>query len=364
MAGEAVIRRPTLDLRASAGGRADPDRQRAGGDRPERSPQSARRSTPRRATRQLWLTPELEFVQWNPIAASPIGRNGGEVLGVFGTATLVGRSAGLVRVEHPDQGSARARNLGGRSQAAEMGRGASSVRSTEDLAGTGEALFRQHCAGCHNAPPYRRTDPAANLFGKTFIEIGRVDYRAIGTDPAYVKSLVQRLVRTNAATAQALDGQPVVPAAAYFLQTAGAIISRAMDEAGLSEQEKAAFGGFRLRPSGHARRSAAALRAAVAHRPEGEPAGRGSGRPDRTSTTARCRRLRAALAGGGAPEGVLDRRARAGPRAARLRERRRARAVPVRHAACRATATRAISTRRQGLSPDERKAIIEYLKTL
>ena len=30
----------------------------------------------------LWLTPELEFVQWNPIAASPLGRNGGEVLGV------------------------------------------------------------------------------------------------------------------------------------------------------------------------------------------------------------------------------------------------------------------------------------------
>ena len=39
---------------------------------------------------QLWLTPELEFVQWNPIAASPLGRNSGEVLGVFGSANLTG----------------------------------------------------------------------------------------------------------------------------------------------------------------------------------------------------------------------------------------------------------------------------------
>ena len=117
-----------------------------------------------------------------------------------------------------------------------------------DLASRGEALFGQHCAGCHNAPPYRRTDPAANLLGKTFIEIGRVDYRKIGTDPSYVASLLQRMVRTNPATAKAHEGAPVVPAASYFLKTVGAIVTRAMNDAGLSEQEKAAFSGFRLRP--------------------------------------------------------------------------------------------------------------------
>lgn len=36
----------------------------------------------------LWLTPDLEYVQWSPIAASPIARNGGQALGVFGAANL------------------------------------------------------------------------------------------------------------------------------------------------------------------------------------------------------------------------------------------------------------------------------------
>ncbi len=37
----------------------------------------------------LWLTPKLEWVQWNGSAANPMGRNAGEVLGTFGTLNLV-----------------------------------------------------------------------------------------------------------------------------------------------------------------------------------------------------------------------------------------------------------------------------------
>ena len=97
-------------------------------------------------------------------------------------------------------------------------------------------------------PPYQRTDPSVNLFGRTFIEIGRVDYKEIGTDPVYIDSLVQRLVRTNEATAGLNDGKLVVPAVQYFSNAVGAIISRAMDELGLTEAEKIALAGFRLRP--------------------------------------------------------------------------------------------------------------------
>ena len=43
---------------------------------------------------QLWLAPELEAVQWIPIARSPINRNAAEVLGVFGTANLSGERSG------------------------------------------------------------------------------------------------------------------------------------------------------------------------------------------------------------------------------------------------------------------------------
>jgi hypothetical protein len=195
----------------------------------------------------LWLAPDLEFVQWNPLAANPIGRNGGEVLGVFGSAKLTGDPKGWFT------SSLLIKQL----QALETWLVALKPPKSDetifgsvdpDLARTGEGLFQRDCVSCHNAPPYRRTDPAANFFQKTFIEIGRVDYRAIGTDPVYFDSLLGRLVRTNAATALVHNGEAVVPAAVYFTNTTGAIISRAMEDAGLTDAEKAALSGYRLRP--------------------------------------------------------------------------------------------------------------------
>ena len=247
IAGDAVIRRPAL---ASGFGRVDALTQivNALAVTDQADPLNLRAVDAPTSYPQLWLAPELEFVQWNPIAASPIGRNGGEVLGVFGTATLTGDPQGWFA------SSLRIRDLHAietwladlkppRWDEALLG------PIDRSLAATGEALFREHCAACHNAPPYRRTDPAANFFGRTFIEIGRVDYRKVGTDSTYVDSLARRLVRTNVATAQAHEGNPVVPAAAYFLNTAGAIVTRAMVEAGLSDAEKAEYSGFRLRPA-------------------------------------------------------------------------------------------------------------------
>jgi mono/diheme cytochrome c family protein len=245
MSGDAAIRRPTLP---SGFGRVDALTQIVNAlavvDQSE--PANLRPVAVPTSYPPLWLTADLEFVQWNPIAASPIGRNGGEVLGVFGSATLTGDPPGwyasslllkelhlletwVSELEPPrwDEG------LFGRIDAR--------------LAGRGESLFRQHCASCHNIAPYRRTDAAVNFFDKTFIAIGRVDYRDVGTDPLYVESLVNRLVRTNAATARLQDGKAVAPAAAYFLKTVGAIVTRAMDEAQLSDAERAAMNGFRLR---------------------------------------------------------------------------------------------------------------------
>ncbi|MDC7785325.1 di-heme-cytochrome C peroxidase [Rhodoplanes sp. TEM] len=245
LSGDAAIRRPSL---VSGFGRVDALTQivNAIAVTDQAEPANLRPVNAPTSYPPLWLTSELEFVQWNPIASSPIGRNGGEVLGVYGTATLTGDPAGwyasslLLRELHLmetwvadlkpppwDQ------NLLGRIDTARAGRG--------------EALFRQHCAGCHNMPPWRRTDPADNVFGKTFIAIGRTNYRAVGTDPLYIESLATRLVRTNAATARLQDGKAVVPAAAYFLQTVGAILTRAMDDAGIPRDERIAMNGFRLR---------------------------------------------------------------------------------------------------------------------
>ena len=246
IAGEAVIRHPRV---ASGFGRVDALTQivNAIAVTDQGEAQNLRAVDAPTSYPQLWLAPELEFVQWNPIAASPIGRNGGEVLGVFGTATLTGEPqdwfASSILIKELHAVETWIADL-------EPPKWDEAIFGPidRDRAETGEGLFRQHCAACHNAPPWRRTDPSANLFGKTFIEIGRVDYQKVGTDPVYAEALAKRLVRTNAATAQVLEGKPLVPAAAYFLRTAGAIVSRAMDEAGLTAEEKVAIGGFRLRP--------------------------------------------------------------------------------------------------------------------
>ena len=244
IAGDAMIRFPTL---ASGFGRVDALTQSINalavadqGDPQNLRPVNAPTSFP-----PLWLTPDLEFVQWNPIAASPIGRNGGEVLGVFGSATLTGdaedRFASTLLITQLQSLENWVTDL-------KPPKWDESVFGSVDatLAHTGEELFQHDCASCHNAPPYRRTDPAANFRQKTFIDIGRVDYRTIGTDPVYFDSLLQRLVRTNASTAQ--GGPDLVPAAAYFATTVGAIVKRAISDAGLSKEEILALNGFRFRP--------------------------------------------------------------------------------------------------------------------
>jgi mono/diheme cytochrome c family protein len=246
LAGDAMIRHPTL---ASGFGRLDALTQSinslAGvdqGDARNLRAVNAPTSFP-----QLWLTPQLEFVQWSPIAASPIGRNGGEVLAVFGAATLTGPPDGwLASTILIKELQALENWIADLKPPAWDEAIFGSVDRT--LAMKGEALFREHCASCHNSPPYRRTAPADNAFGKTFIEIGRIDYRAVGTDPAYIRALERRLVRTNAATAPVHAGAPVVTAAAYFLKTVGAIVKRAMKDAGIGDTEQLVLSGFRLRP--------------------------------------------------------------------------------------------------------------------
>ena len=244
LAGDAALRRPALD---SGYGRVDALTQIVNSlaVRDQKVPANIRPVAAPTSYPPLWLTPRLEFVQWNPVAASPIGRNGGQVLGVFGAADLTGASGqpfsstihfrrlhtmeGWIAELEPPQWNAEL-----------MG------PIDPDLASQGKALFADTCAGCHNMAPYETTDPARNAFAKSFIKIGKIDYRKVGTDPAYVESLSQRLVQTNPATARLLDGKQVVPAAEFFLTTVGGVIKTGMDEAGLSPEQQVAFNGFRF----------------------------------------------------------------------------------------------------------------------
>lgn len=244
--GDAVMRKPDL---ASGFGRVDALTQIVNSlaVRDQSMPENLHPVAAPTSYPALWLVPELEFVQWNPIAASPMARNGGQALGVFGKTDL-SPTAGT----NAFKSTIRIRELHAFEQwlqkltppkwdEARMG----TIDRT--LAAKGEALFKKSCAGCHNMAPYARTDPKDNFFGKTFIKIGRIDFRKVGTDPAYMTSLLTRQIATNPTTARLFDGAPVVPAPLFFAGTVAASVKRAMDEAGLSQQEKIVLNGFRFR---------------------------------------------------------------------------------------------------------------------
>lgn len=245
LSGEAVMRRPT---RQSGFGRVDALTQIVNSlsVRDQKIPLNLREVAAPVSYPPLWLTPQLEFVQWSPIAASPIARNGGQVLGVFGQANLAYsgvdafRSTVLLRelfaiekwVEKLEAPTWDERLFGA---------------IDTSLADRGKTLFLENCATCHNAAPYKKTNPADNFFGKTFIKIGKVDYKNVGTDPTYIEALTQRYVQTNDVTKKIFNDAAVVPAPAYFLRTVGAVLTKAMDDAAIPDTERAAMNGFRLR---------------------------------------------------------------------------------------------------------------------
>ncbi len=242
---EAVLRRPTL---ASGYGRVDALTQIVNSlaVRDQEKPVNLYPVAAPTSYPALWLTPELEFVQWNPIGSSPIARNGGQVLGVFGNTNL-SRDAGeqafsstmllselhemeewLTMLEPPKWDEGR------------MG------AIDEELAEQGEALFSANCSGCHNMAPYERTDPADNHFGKTFVKIGRIPFWKVGTDDVYSRSLLVRQIVTNETTAALFEGATAVPAIAFFGGAVSASVQRAMDDAQLSLEQKVALNGFRF----------------------------------------------------------------------------------------------------------------------
>lgn len=194
----------------------------------------------------LWLTPQLDWVQWSPIASNPLSRNAGQVLGVFGDASF-GRDPSKPLFSS----SVQVKNL------YELERWVADLeppRWREDLFGTidesrwrrGAELFDGTCRGCHNMPPFDMTSASENIKGKQFIKITRIPYKRVRTDPLYVQSLISRFVRTGSLAATLFDGRQVVPGAEFFIGAVGATLKRGMDDAGLTLQQRLEFSDYRF----------------------------------------------------------------------------------------------------------------------
>lgn len=217
----------------------------------------------------LWDTPDFEWVQYNSSVHSPLGRNVGQVTGVFAEASFDFESplgqAGLVL-----DSSANLENLH------RLENWLKQLESPawpeqylgeidEDLAYQGAAIYADTCASCHDPDP-ARTDP--NAYGRTF---ARVDFSTplfpgpngeippqglLGTDPTAAVAFATRRAYpgpfTQAAQANGLIGPDgKAPVAALLSISGSLIIQRFFAMNGLTDLEKLTYLGFResLRPT-------------------------------------------------------------------------------------------------------------------
>jgi len=139
----------------------------------------------------LWNTSQLSWVQWNGSVNNHIGRNVGEVLGVF-AHTLVNTSADDKRFDS----SANIQNLDRLEQmlakldSPEWGSPLPPI--DRPLAARGKDLFARNCVFCHairdDNGQFPLTEP--NIFGAQFIEIKMIALDSIGTDPLMAMNFV------------------------------------------------------------------------------------------------------------------------------------------------------------------------------
>ena len=114
----------------------------------------------------LWNTPDFEWVQYNSSVHSPLGRNVGEVTGVYAEMEIFADGSII--------SSANINNL---YDLEELLKELHAPAWPEELFGTidtglakkGEVIFADKCVSCHTEDPQPRTDP--NSFGVTFAKV-------------------------------------------------------------------------------------------------------------------------------------------------------------------------------------------------
>ncbi|HEY5949179.1 MAG TPA: cytochrome c [Kofleriaceae bacterium] len=195
----------------------------------------------------LWGTPDFQWAQYNSSVHSPLGRNVGEVTGVFAEATLgptfppvVISSANLTNLHALETWLKQLQPPAWQEQifgAIDTG-----------LAAQGEALYATNCASCH---PEVAPRSAPNAFGKTFAMMDfSTPLSALGTDPMAALSFATRrsdpgpwTAYVTAAGLLGPDGK--VPAVVLLSISGSSIIQRFFALSGFSDLQKLAYLDFR-----------------------------------------------------------------------------------------------------------------------
>src|SRR5262245_35201457 len=136
----------------------------------------------------LWNSSHGLWTQWAAYIQSPLARNLGETMGVFMPINLHAKTPAeglfesnavipeLHRVEKQLE------RLAPPSWPEDV-----FGKIDREKAKTGKALFMEHCASCHNAWPYRWSEP--NKYGKRFVLVGLVPQSYMGTDRAQSEAI-------------------------------------------------------------------------------------------------------------------------------------------------------------------------------
>jgi hypothetical protein len=197
----------------------------------------------------VWNAPQGLWTQWAAFAWDPIGRNLGETIGVYMDINL--------RASSPAEGlfASNAAILNLQRVENQLGRLAPPSWPEEIFgkidrakAQAGKALFMENCASCHNAWPYRWTEP--NKYGKRFILVGLTPQSYVGTDATQAESL-----RPFAITGPLSDnlpgelrGKAVVPMSELKEALGKSILERALSAVKMTDAEKANLHGYREFP--------------------------------------------------------------------------------------------------------------------
>lgn len=194
----------------------------------------------------LWNTPDFEWAQYNSSVHSPLGRNVGEVTGVFAEAELAPDGTVISTANLPNLHA-----LEGWVAALESPAWPEELLGAIDheLAAEGEALYVTYCASCHTLDPQPRTAP--NAYGKTFAKVDfSTPLATLGTDPTAALSFATRRADpgpwTPIAQAQGLIGPDGKASVAALLSVSGSmIIQRFFALSGFTDLQKLAYLSFR-----------------------------------------------------------------------------------------------------------------------
>ena len=180
----------------------------------------------------LWNTSQLSWVQWNGSANNHIGRNVGEVSGVF-AHTIVNTasdderfysSAKIVNLDRLEQ-------LMSRLDSPKWDAPLPAIDQAK--AAQGKTLFAKNCVICHGIRDEQGQFPmtAPNPVGKQFIKINMIALKNIGTDPLMAMNFVTPAFDVNPGVVreylpEQYQSQQKVPRGAILTAVVGKVIDK------------------------------------------------------------------------------------------------------------------------------------------